>query len=111
MNVNGSALVTGTGRGLGRAIALELAARGVQVLAGVRDPALGEALERLAAPLPGCLRAQQLDLTSLGDYVPPADLGILVNNAGFRGRYRRRRGRSRRMEKDLRDQFFWACSI
>lgn len=87
MNVNGGALVTGAGRGLGKAIALELAGRGVEVVAGVRDPTVGEALERKAIHLPGRLRAQQLDLTALGDYVPPAELGILVNNAGFRGRY------------------------
>lgn len=40
----GTALVTGASRGLGRAIALELTARGMQVIAGVRMLEDGDSL-------------------------------------------------------------------
>ena len=74
------ALVTGAGRGLGRAVAVELSERGFDVVAGVRDPAA-------AAGLPARCVAQQLDVTALGQFRPSADLRVLVNNAGYRGPY------------------------
>ncbi len=87
MEAKGTALVTGAGRGLGRGIALELAGRGFDVVAGVRDEAVGEELRRAAEGLAGSLRPQLLDLCVLGDYRLLADLKVLVNNAGYRGRY------------------------
>ena len=39
-------LVTGTSRGIGRATALRLASAGMSVLAGVRNPADGAAIEK-----------------------------------------------------------------
>lgn len=87
MEAGGAAVVSGASRGLGRAIALELAARGFDVIAGVRDPAVGPALEAEAEGRRGTLRAVQLDVTDLRGFDPPRDLRVLVNNAGFRGRY------------------------
>jgi short-subunit dehydrogenase len=86
MNLSGrKALLTGATGGLGRAIALALAERGVQVALSARKP---EALEKLAAELPGN-----------GHTVLPADLAepdaaerlaaeatgteILIANAGL----------------------------
>jgi 3-oxoacyl-[acyl-carrier protein] reductase len=77
------ALVTGASRGIGRAIALELARAGAQVVVGYRTGA--EEAEALSAEIGG--RALQ------GDVADPAqgarlveeagDLDILVNNAGL----------------------------
>jgi NAD(P)-dependent dehydrogenase (short-subunit alcohol dehydrogenase family) len=93
MDPTGVALVTGAARGLGRAIALEMARRGFDVVAGIRDLAVGPGLEADAskairsAASAGALRVERLDVTDLGEYEPPAGLRVLVNNAGFRGRY------------------------
>ena len=87
MQPHGSAIVTGASRGLGRAIALELADRGFDVVAGVRDLDGGSGLAEEAANRAGSLRVQQLDVTRLADFQPPPDLRVLVNNAGYRGPY------------------------
>ena len=86
MKAAGAALVTGAGRGLGRAIALELATRGFDVFGGVRSDA---AAESLAAEVPrgASLRPVHLDVTELERFRVPDDLRVLVNNAGYRGPY------------------------
>jgi NAD(P)-dependent dehydrogenase (short-subunit alcohol dehydrogenase family) len=71
-------LVTGASTGIGRTTALMLADLGATVLAGVRNPAAGEALGPTVRPV-------QLDITSADDI---AALGLqrldgLVNNAGI----------------------------
>lgn len=87
MSNQGKALVTGASRGLGKALALELASRGFHVIAGVRDlDSAADLLER-ARTLSGQVELQQIDLAALGDYSPPAELRILINNAGYRGPY------------------------
>jgi NAD(P)-dependent dehydrogenase (short-subunit alcohol dehydrogenase family) len=83
--------VTGAARGLGRAIALALAAAGADVALGLRDPAADggvtaeiEAMGRSALPLP-------MDLAKAGQIASAVQaaagffgrLDILVNNAGI----------------------------
>lgn len=83
----GTALVAGASRGLGRAIALELAARGFSVVATVRDLAAGAALSEAAVERGGRLEVARLDVTDTDGFVLPEDLRVLVCNAGVRGPY------------------------
>jgi NAD(P)-dependent dehydrogenase (short-subunit alcohol dehydrogenase family) len=80
-------LVTGTSTGIGHAVALDLAARGYHVLAGVRRAEDGEALRAAAR---GALEPISLDVADPAaveaagrrvDALP--GLFALVNNAGF----------------------------
>ena len=80
----GAVLVTGAGRGIGRATAEHLASRGWQVYAGVRDKEAGRALaadHRTITPI-------ELDITVDADLerldeVLPQRLDGVVNNAGI----------------------------
>ncbi|ULQ46254.1 3-oxoacyl-ACP reductase FabG [Flagellatimonas centrodinii] len=79
-----TALVTGASRGIGRAIALRLAAEGVTVTGTATSAAGAEAIDAALAPHGG--RGRVLDVrdaagieTLLADIGTP---GILVNNAG-----------------------------
>jgi len=78
-----TALVTGASRGIGRAIAAELAEAGASVVVGYRSGA--DEAEALAGEIGG--RAVQADVSSPDDakrLVDEAgDLDILVNNAGI----------------------------
>jgi len=81
----GIALVTGAGRGLGRAVALELARRGFEVVATARRP---EALADLPGEAPsGRLRVEALDVTRPDTLRLPDGLRVLVNNAGVEPEY------------------------
>jgi 3-oxoacyl-[acyl-carrier protein] reductase len=86
------AIVTGAGRGIGRAIALEFARRGAAVVVNYNKSA--EAAEKLCAEVQGAggraavFQADVSDFKQAGDLVKFAvdtfgDLHILVNNAGI----------------------------
>src|SRR4051812_6771127 len=83
MKPRGRALVTGASRGIGRSVALELAARGFDVSAGVRDLRVATGLEEEAARLRGTVDVIRLDVTKVSHFRPPPDLRVLVNNAGY----------------------------
>jgi NAD(P)-dependent dehydrogenase (short-subunit alcohol dehydrogenase family) len=82
MDPFGAAVVTGASRGLGRAVALELAGRGFDVVATMRNPADGAALVEDSAAATGTLRVELLDVTDHDSIRLPARLRVLVNNAG-----------------------------
>jgi 3-oxoacyl-[acyl-carrier protein] reductase len=77
------ALVTGASKGIGRAIAAELARAGAEVVIGYRTG--GEEAETLAKEIEG--RAVQADVSSAEEAArlveEAGDLDILVNNAGL----------------------------
>jgi NAD(P)-dependent dehydrogenase (short-subunit alcohol dehydrogenase family) len=79
MEPQGTAVVTGASRGIGRAAAIELARRGFDVVATMRDPAAGAGLETEGS---GRLRVERLDVDDPGSIRLPAGLRVLVNNAG-----------------------------
>jgi len=90
MPAAGTVLVTGTSKGIGRACARDLHARGFRVFAGVRTDADAEALraaadDRLVPLLLDVTRPA--DIAAAGDLlrsrVGPAGLWGLVNNAGI----------------------------
>jgi NAD(P)-dependent dehydrogenase (short-subunit alcohol dehydrogenase family) len=91
-----TALITGASTGIGKATALHLARGGWDVLAGVRNPAAGEALVEEAGT-DGRLTPIQLDITDAAQIAaaaelveqrtgaagPAGGLNALVNNAGI----------------------------
>ncbi len=86
-------LITGTSTGIGAACALELARRGWQVFAGVRQPADADRLRSLAAEHGGDIQTLLVDVTEeaaiqdaalqVTQVVGDAGLDALVNNAGI----------------------------
>ena len=80
MDIQGSAVVTGASRGIGRAIAIELANRGFDTVATMRDPSVGSTLP---SETTGRMSVRRLDVTDPSTYDLPDDLGVLVNNAGI----------------------------
>jgi NAD(P)-dependent dehydrogenase (short-subunit alcohol dehydrogenase family) len=85
MKPEGIALVTGASRGIGRALALELARRGFDVVATMRRPEDGAALPAEAERAGGRLTVEALDVTDPDSIRMPEDLRVLVNNAGVEG--------------------------
>lgn len=85
MRPEGVALVTGASRGIGRAVALELARQGFDVVAAMRDPADGTSLlaDAAAESHPCSITVQALDVTVADSIVIPEGLRVLVNNAAI----------------------------
>jgi NAD(P)-dependent dehydrogenase (short-subunit alcohol dehydrogenase family) len=81
------ALVTGATSGLGRAIALRLAADGADVVVHGRDAERGAETVAMIAEAGGRARFVAADLSDSADITRLAsdagDIGVLVNNAGF----------------------------
>jgi NAD(P)-dependent dehydrogenase (short-subunit alcohol dehydrogenase family) len=84
MDIGGSALVTGASRGIGRAVAVELANRGFHTIATMRNPDDGRDLPSSTG---GRLTVARLDVTEPESYRLPDDLRVLVNNAGIDSDY------------------------
>ena len=84
MDITGSALVTGASRGIGRAVALELADRGFTTVATMRRPEDGA---DLPAATSGTLTVAHMDVTDVDPDVLSGDLRVLVNNAGVDSDY------------------------
>jgi len=82
MEAKGIAVVTGASRGIGRAVAIELARRGFDVLATMRDPNAGATLADEAGDAKGTLRVERFDVTDQSTFAMPDGLRVLVNNAG-----------------------------
>ena len=82
MEATGTALVTGASRGIGRAVALELATRGFEVVATMRTPVAGESLVAEAVAVGASLRVERLDVTDAETITVPDGLRVVVNNAG-----------------------------
>jgi NAD(P)-dependent dehydrogenase (short-subunit alcohol dehydrogenase family) len=80
MEATGIAVVTGSGRGIGRAVAIELARRGFEVVATMRDPAGGDGLAAEVGDA-GKIRVDRLDVNDASTMKMPAGLRVLVNNA------------------------------
>jgi NAD(P)-dependent dehydrogenase (short-subunit alcohol dehydrogenase family) len=87
MDVDGTALVTGASRGIGRALALELARRGFSVVATMRRPERGESLQREAGAAAHQIQVERLDLDDPTSFRLPSELRVLVNNAGIEESY------------------------
>jgi NAD(P)-dependent dehydrogenase (short-subunit alcohol dehydrogenase family) len=83
MESTGTALVTGASRGIGAAVSLEMARRGFDVVAAMRNPADGAGLLTASVDLPGSIVLQRLDVTKPGEFTAPDRLRVLVNNAAL----------------------------
>ena len=87
------ALVTGANKGIGRGAAEQLAALGMTVLIGARDPRRGEEAAAALSAAGGDVHAVTLDVTDRGTVQRAAKLveerfghlDVLINNAGITG--------------------------
>ena len=87
MEPAGVAVVTGASRGIGRAVAIDLARAGFDVVATMRDPMAGEGLAEEVGDTTGSITVQRLDVDDPGSIELPPDLRVLVNNAGIERDY------------------------
>ncbi|PRY44781.1 SDR family NAD(P)-dependent oxidoreductase [Umezawaea tangerina] len=86
MTTTRTALVTGATAGIGRAVALQLAADGIDVVAHGRDPERGALLVKEIQALGGSARFVTADLADTDEVLALArtagEVDVLVNNAG-----------------------------
>ncbi|HEX7522050.1 MAG TPA: SDR family NAD(P)-dependent oxidoreductase [Acidimicrobiia bacterium] len=87
MDATGTAMVTGASRGLGRAIAIDLARAGFDVVATMRDPGAGKGLAAEIEDAAGTITVERLDVKDLASFQMPEGLRVLVNNSGIDGDY------------------------
>jgi NAD(P)-dependent dehydrogenase (short-subunit alcohol dehydrogenase family) len=87
MEPKGVAVVTGASRGIGRAIAVDLAQAGFDVVATMRDPTAGKGLADEVGATTGSIAVQALDVNDPSTIDLPTDLRVLVNNAGIERDY------------------------
>ena len=87
MDASGVAWVTGASRGIGRAIALDLANAGFDVVAAMRNPADGADLAAQVGDGGGSISVQRIDMDDPDTFVVPDGLRVLVNNAGIEREY------------------------
>jgi len=87
VEASGTVLVTGASRGIGRAVAIDLARAGFDVVATMRNPADGARLEDEVPEGPGSIRTARLDVDAPESIEIPAGLKVLVNNAGIERQY------------------------
>jgi Short-chain dehydrogenases of various substrate specificities len=83
----GKVLITGAGGGIGLGLASEFARRGFSVVALLRDASRRADLDRALEGVKNRVEVQQLDVRNAAGFSMPADVGILVNNAGIRYDY------------------------
>ena len=87
MEPAGVAVVTGASRGIGRAVAVDLARSGFDVVATMRDPEAGAGLADEVGASSGSITVQRLDVDDPASIELPSDLRLLVNNAGIERDY------------------------
>ena len=87
MEPTGVAMVTGASRGIGRAIAVDLARAGFDVVAAMRDPAAGADLAAEVGETSGSIAARRIDMNDPTTFDIPDGLRVLVNNAGIERQY------------------------
>ena len=87
MDCTGLVAITGSGMGLGLALAAECARRGFDVMATVLESDMAGAVEAATAGLPGTVSTEVLDVTRPGSFRFPDELRVLINNAGIRLAY------------------------
>lgn len=87
VDAKGIAVVTGASRGIGRAVAVELARAGFDVVATMRDPRAGAGLRDEVSGGEGSITVAELDVTVPETIALPDGLRVLVNNAGTEREY------------------------
>ncbi len=87
MEPNGVAVVTGASRGIGRAVAIDLARAGFDVVATMRDPSAGKGLVDEVGASSGSITVRRLDVDDPSTIDLPDDVRVLVNNAGIERDY------------------------